>query len=404
MTDDRRGPRPHRPAGRPALDLWGTVTPAARPVVRELLVNGPGTRTDLARTLGLSGGSLTRLTKPLVEAGLVAERSVVHDPDNGRPTRPLDIAGDGHRFLGVKLTADHLYAVVTDLRATVLAERAEPLAGRTPEAVCAQARRLLDEMGPDGPPEAAGVSLGGHPRPAGGAGPDGTAEQLCDAPFLGWRDVPLARLFRRTTGLPTVVDNDVAALAHAQHWFGAARGHRDFALVTVGAGIGYALFLDGRMRPLSALDLNGFSHHVLDPGGPLCPDGHRGCLAAHLSTQSLLAAAAQGLRRRVTLREVTELAVAGDPICRSVAGSAAWALGAVAGTIANLTGVRTVIAAGEGVELVGAARAALADGIRQRRHRDHHTLEVSLGPDSFTEWARGAAVTAIRAFVVRDPA
>ncbi|RMI44151.1 ROK family transcriptional regulator [Streptomyces triticirhizae] len=389
---------------RPDLDLWGTVTPAARPVVRELVVNGPQTRTHLARALGLSGGSLTRLTKPLVEAGLVAERNVAHDPDNGRPTRPLDIAGEGHRFLGVKLTADHLYGVVTDLRARVLAEHDEPLGERDPEAVAALARDLLERLRADDVrPQAVGLGLGGHPRPGDGSGAHGPGGEVWDAPFLGWRGVPVTRVVQRATGLPTVVSNDVAALARSHHWFGAGRGHHDFALVTVGAGIGYALVLDGHTHPLSAVDLGEFSHHVLDPGGPLCPDGHRGCVAAYLSTPSVLATAAQGLRRRVTLGEVAALARDGDPLCAGVARLAGWALGAVAGSIANLTGVKTVIAAGEGVELVGAARQEVARGIRERRHRDHGALEVSLQPDTFTEWARGAAVAAIRAFVVRAP-
>ena len=57
---------------------------------------GPQSRTALARTLRLSTGSLTRLTKPMVDAGLLVEGDVVHDPVNGRPTRPLDVAAGEH--------------------------------------------------------------------------------------------------------------------------------------------------------------------------------------------------------------------------------------------------------------------------------------------------------------------
>ncbi|WP_019434440.1 ROK family transcriptional regulator [Streptomyces sp. AA0539] len=383
----------------PPVDAWATVSRAARPVLRELLVNGPRTRTDLARLLGLSTGSLTRLTKPLTASGLVVEGATVHDPANGRPTRPLDVVAADHHFLGVKLTADRLYAVVTDLRARITAETTEPLEAPTPDAVSAQIARVRDRLTTAGtPPAAAGITLGGTARPTA----DSTTAPRFDAPFLGWRDVELRDRLTRGTGVPCVVENDVTALAHAQRWFGAARGLTDFALLTVGAGIGYALVQHGRMVPAGAADLSAFSHHVLDPGGPMCTEGHRGCLASYLSTHSVLAAAAHGLRRPVTLEEVAALARAGDPVCRNVLGPAAWALGAALATVANLCLIKDFVVAGEGLVLLDGAQRSMQAGIADRRHRDPDSLRVTLLSPHFGEWARGAAVAAIRAFVLRE--
>ncbi|AKG41447.1 ROK family protein [Streptomyces xiamenensis] len=392
-------PEPAAPGPLPLVGAWGTVSRAARPVVRELLVNGPSTRTDLARVLGLSTGSLTRLTKPLTAAGLVVEGGTVHDPANGRPTRPLDVVAADHHFLGVKLTSDRLYAAVTDLRARVIAETSEPLDATTPEAVSARIAGVRERLTTaDTAPVAAGVTLGGAARPR--SDPD--AAPRFDAPFLGWVDIELSERLTRRTGVPCVVENDVTALAHAQRWFGAARGLTDFALLTVGAGIGYALVRHGRMVPADAVDLREFSHHVLDPGGPMCTEGHRGCIASYLSTRSILAAAAHGLRRGVTPEEVAALARAGDPVCRNVLRPAAWALGAALATVANLCMVKDFVVAGEGLVLIAAEEGCVEAGIRDRRHRDHGSLRVTtLAPD-FGEWARAAAVTAIRAFVLRE--
>ncbi|MEV4089959.1 alcohol dehydrogenase catalytic domain-containing protein, partial [Nonomuraea fuscirosea] len=115
--------RPRRWGG-----MWDALPDAARSIVKELIIHGPQSRTALAKTLHLSTGSLTRLTKPMVDAGLLVEGEVVHDPVNGRPTRPLDVAAAEHRFLGIKLTSDRVHAVVTDLRAEVIAARDEPIA------------------------------------------------------------------------------------------------------------------------------------------------------------------------------------------------------------------------------------------------------------------------------------
>lgn len=383
---------------RPDIGAWAAVPRPARPVVRELLIHGPQTRTSLARSLGLSTGSLTRLTKPLVRTGLVVERGIVHHHENGRPTRPLDLAADDWHFLGVKLTADRVHAVRTDLRARVLDQAEEPLAERTPEAVGDQARRLMERLGRgQGPPVAAGFALGGSARPGRPAG-----EQRFDAPFLGWWDLPLERTFRERLGVPCVVRNDVAALAHSQHWFGAARGIADFALVTVGAGIGYALVVHGRLVPATEEDLVEFSHHVLDPGGPICPDGHRGCVVSYLSTQSVLSAAAHGLRRQVPLADVARLAREGDAVCENVTRQAGWAVGATAATIVNLTMVKTVVVTGEGVDLALAGERHIEGGLAHRRHRNRDGVTVSLLPHDFAEWARGGAVAAIRALVTDD--
>ncbi|RKN43775.1 ROK family transcriptional regulator [Streptomyces hoynatensis] len=390
MTSEQRGDRP-------SIEAWEAVSPSARPIIRELLVTGPRTRTELARRLGLSTGSLTRLTKPLVRCGLLVERGIVHDETHGHPTRPLDLVAGDYHFLGVKITADGMYGVVTDLRAEVVAEHAEPLGARTPEAVAAQVAALRDRLARESvPPVAAGVTLGGNPSPLGGAGQLATF----DAPFLGWRQVPLESVLHETLKIPCVVRNDVAALAHGQHWFGAARGLTDFALVTIGAGIGYALCLGGRVLESTEEDLVEFGHHILDPGGPMCPVGHRGCVGSYLSTEAILSAAAYGLHRPVQPEEIARRAGEGNAVCQDIVRQGSWALGVLAATIANLTGVKTVLIAGESLEVVRAGRRHIAEGMRRRRLHHHRPIDMRMLSSSFSEWARGGAVEAVRTFVV----
>src|SRR4051812_27656672 len=91
---------------------WPPLSPGERAVAIEVLVHGPLSRTELARRLGLSAGSLTRLTKPLIESGLlveVAEAGVPAEARQGRPSTPLDVVADSWSFLGFKITEDMVY-------------------------------------------------------------------------------------------------------------------------------------------------------------------------------------------------------------------------------------------------------------------------------------------------------
>lgn len=264
------------------MTSWLPLSPAERSVAIEVLVHGPLSRTELARRLGLSQGSLTRLTKPLIGSGLLVEtpeEAGAAQARQGRPSQPLGVVADARSFLGFKITADMVHGVVTTLRSEVTGRLDRPLTTHDPDAVAA----LLAEM--------AAVLAGGRPDPAGiGIGVGGLVREravVAQSPFLGWRDVPLATLVRERTGLPVVVENDVAALVEAETWFGAGRGLDRFAVLTIGAGIGYGLVLGGRRVP-SAEDGRGFGRHwIIDPHGPLTPTGERGSAVSLLTIPSV---------------------------------------------------------------------------------------------------------------------
>src|ERR1035437_5372630 len=79
-----------------------------------ILARGPISRTELAAWLSLSPSTMTRAVKPLLDLGLVMETSE-HLEGPGRPSRPLIAAPGERRFVGVKLTGDEVFAVVTDI-------------------------------------------------------------------------------------------------------------------------------------------------------------------------------------------------------------------------------------------------------------------------------------------------
>jgi predicted NBD/HSP70 family sugar kinase len=379
----------------PVAASWLPLSPGERSVAIEVLLAGPLSRTELARRLDLSAGSLTRLTKPLIESGLLVEVPEAGAPvevRQGRPSQPLDVVAESRSFAGFKITEDMVYGVVTTLRSEIVARYDRPLAGRKP----AEVVEVLGEM-----TDALTV---GHPRLAGiGIGVGGLVEERAvvgESPFMGWRDVPLAELVEERTGLPVVVENDVAALVEAETWFGAGRGIDRFVVLTIGAGIGYGLVLGGKRVPYVEEDRGFGRHWIIDPNGPLTPDGARGSAVSLLTIPNIRYQVQAATGRDRSYEEILELAAAGEPMPARVIDEAARALGTLVAQIANFVLPQKILLAGEGVGLMDVAGATVAQTIGAFRHPLAAPVDLETKVSDFHDWARGAAVLAIQVQVL----
>lgn len=359
-------------------------------LARAVLIHGPLSRRELTSRLGLSPASLTRLAKPLLDSGLLVELDDVADGSVGRPSRPLDIAPDAGRFVGIKLTGDMLYAVGTDIRAEPFAEVERALPDPSPEAVVSEIVSAVASLGPDGL-VGVGVSLGGTVR----------AGVVQRAAFLGWGEVDLAARLERELGVPVAVENDLVALTEAERWFGAGRGLSGFVTITIGAGVGYGLVVDGRVvhTPDAAAGTGG--HVPLDPYGPVCTSGHRGCAQAMLSAGSVAAQVSGALGRPVDYAETLRLAAEGEPAARAVVTDAGVALGRMIALAANLSLQSAVVLAGEGIGLYALVEDEVRAAIVSGRDADAAPIGIHVDDSGFRAWARGAAAVAIQAAMAR---
>ena len=212
---------------------------------------------------------------------------------------------------------------------------------------------------------------------------------------VGPEPVAIAERLRRATGVPTSVENDVNAAA-----FGASMvmGSADLAYLSIGTGLAAGLISDGRLRRGAHGVAGEIGHLPVDPRGPACECGQRGCLETVASgaaiarrwrsdsgrpAADLFAAAAAGAPAAVALR---------DEVARHLA---------TAVVILTLTVDPAVVVLGGGVAEAGpplleAVRAALAE-----RARDSELLasldlgdRLRLVPDALPVGAIGAALLA----------
>ncbi|UYN83105.1 MAG: ROK family transcriptional regulator [Microcella sp.] len=371
---------------------WAPDVGATRAVALEVLLHGPIARSEIAKKLQLSAGSLTRLAAPLIEAGVLIEGDEQSRGRAGRPSRPLDIVPESRHFLGFKVTSNSVLGVVTDLRATILGTRTANLRSTAVEHVVDIIEALSRELGGLVPSvNAMGIGVGAL------IGSDGVVRS---APFLEWTDVPLQQLVRERTSIPTVVANDLVAFTEYENWFGAGRELERFAVITLGAGIGYGLVVHDEIVMDDDYGIGLVGHWPMDPYGPLCPAGHRGCARTVLTSMAIAGSVSAALGRTVSYDEALDLAQAGEPAAARVIDEAARGLGRLIAAIANLTMPEMVVIGGEGVRLTSIAELSIRAGMSE--NRDPRTRELPLnftsGDDS--EWCRGAAVLAIQDYVL----
>lgn len=363
-----------------------------RSVYRDLLRFGPRSRSELSTRLGLSAPTVTRVTRELLEGGHVHLLESVAQA-KGRPQEPLDIEeNDGPRFIGVKVTADGVHAVVTTVRGNTLEELVLPLVDPSPATV---EETIVDPVS---------AMLGAHPRVAGiGVSLGGRVagrRRVISSGQLGW-DAPHDLAARLETRLqrPVVVENDLVAMANGLQWFGIGRAYRSFAVLTVGAGVAIGSVVEDRV-------IEGRTHLAgvteLLPVGP-GPDGGPRTLGEAARTDQLLdrARRAGTLGAGEGLERLRELLAAGDPAACAIAQDVTVALGRAAAAVVALLDPEAIVLGGETVDLVRSAQPSLEALLREAVAPAQRALVVRELSGDFDEWARGAAVIAIQEYVGR---
>ncbi|PJJ80854.1 putative NBD/HSP70 family sugar kinase [Salinibacterium amurskyense] len=358
-------------------------------LARAVLIHGPIQRGELLRRLQLTPPTLTRLSKPLLDSGIIVEVGETLSGSVGRPAKPLDIPPNPRRFLGVKLTSETAFGVVSDQRARAFARADQVLASHEVSVVVDAIAELFAELDREGEEAIAGVgvTVGGRVL---------SNRVVDNVRFLEWTSVDLGGALEQRLGVPVTVENDLIALIEGEHWFGLGRNMRDFAVITIGAGIGYGLVWDDAVvrTPETGIELGG--HLPLEPGGPRCFRGHEGCATAMLTVESIETQAREATGRQLSYADVLSGASAGEPDLLAIVHQAAHALGRFIALAANLAMVHEVLLAGEGTGILDVARAEVMRVMNEERDPEARPLSLVVDETGFGIWAKGAAAVAIQ--------
>lgn len=193
------------------------------------------------------------------------------------------------------------------------------------DAVCEKLMPLIEENG--GVEKFRGIGVGAP----NGNYYKGTIEL---APNLPWKGIiPLAEMFKERTGIPCALTNDANAAAMGEMTYGAARGMKDFIMITLGTGVGSGIVINGQM----VYGHDGFAgelgHVIVDntPEARQCNCGRKGCLETYCSAtgvartarEVLIANAEPSLLREVpaeqiTSKDVYDAAIRGDKLALEI--------------------------------------------------------------------------------------
>jgi glucokinase len=220
------------------------------------------------------------------------------------------------------------------------------------------------------------------------------------APNLTYDDPEIAQAVYTRMGLPIIVDNDANAAAWGERAFGAAQGCDHVVLLTIGTGIGGGIISDGKLVRGATGAGAELGHVVMDPAGPACKCGLRGCFEQFASGQAIARmgrAAAEadpestirafaGSVEAITAEHVAKAARELDETARSVMHRAGTYLGIGLSNFTNVFDPEVIVLGGSVIAaaepFLGPARDQLVSMTASQRRRPMRLDVTKLGRDA----------------------
>lgn len=278
-----------------------------RDIVLELIrARQPVARADLSRLSGLQPSTVSAIVEQLLNERWITEGAVVRRPRGRRPT--LLSLNDELVILVADLRPQQAIVAVVDLNGRFLEREVVPLVSDPERSVgkIVESMQAIRSRHANKTFEGVGVSLPGRVDPE--------SQRLILAPNLRWSDYDVKGAIEKEMELQVELDNAANACLLSELWFGRIDGVRNAVLVTVSEGLGTAILANGQI----VVGRNGlageFGHIPIDPAGPACGCGQRGCWEVFASSSA-------GLRyykelapesRPLVIQELLQLAEEGD--------------------------------------------------------------------------------------------
>lgn len=246
--------------------------------------SGIASRAQLARTARLSPASVSGIVAELLKLGLI-KAVEGHASRVGRRAARLEVNSRARYVLGIDLQGTYLRIGLCDLAGNVVSASRETLEIRPSLPLArfiSEVKKFVLGLSES---EATRLLAAGVGTPA---VLDRRGESMIACSRISWLNIPFRDILARELDLPVFLTRSVDAAVVAEHWFGVGRGTDNFLFVTMGGGIGAGILVGGRLYSGSSLMAGEFGHTSVQPQGPRCDCGNRGCLEMYASESSML--------------------------------------------------------------------------------------------------------------------
>ena len=263
----------------------GASSEVVRDINRRIVLNlirtrQPISRADLARVSGMQRSTISLIVDQLIQENWVLTGPTVRMPRGRRPT--FLRLNDERVIIGVDIRPAQITVALADANGKFISQEAiatTPDPKFTLERLVEVVKRIIASCR-GRKIEGIGVSVPGRHIPG--------SDRLVFAPNLGWHNVDIRTPLRKATGLEVEIENAATACAVAAVWFDHMERVQNLVAVTVSEGVGTGILLNGQIVRGANGMAGEFGHVPLDPEGPLCGCGRRGCWEVFASNRAAL--------------------------------------------------------------------------------------------------------------------
>jgi transcriptional regulator of PTS gene len=313
-TDKHQKPSNRQTLGVRQIDL-ASVQTASNEIVRDInrdiileliRFKQPLARADLSRLSGLRRSTVSAIVEQLIQESWVTEGAVIK-PARGRPSTMLSVNSAMVTF-ALDLRPDRAILAVVDLSGRFLSRETIATYSDPKKTISQIGKRMraLRKQNPLKSFKGVGVSLPGRVHP--------TMQRILLATNMNWHEFDLKKAIEQVSGLQVEIDNDANVCLISELWFGRLQGAKNVVLVAVAEGVGAAILTGGHMYSGSNGLAGEFGHVSVDPAGPLCQCGQKGCWEMVASSRAAIRTFnAVAKRKAKDIYELLQLGQNGDP-------------------------------------------------------------------------------------------
>jgi predicted NBD/HSP70 family sugar kinase len=313
----------------------------------------PISRREIADRTGLSFQTVTNITQSLLESGVIQEGLELRG--NGvRQSRSVQINPNAAYAVGIHIDRAKLALILTNFKARVLWREEISLAHASARSVLPLIPQIIDRaIGETGISKEQLLGLGlAVPGPL-----DIEAGCLLNVPNLNdWANHPIRDELEELLHLPVLLEEDVTAIVLGEQWCGWGTEYHNVLYLYVGIGIGLGIVSNGHALRGWKGNIGQIGHVQVDPAGPLCHCGKRGCLEAYCTADAILRDARIATLNREhpagpnfpdLPQRIEDIVASGDPIFVEVLKQAAKRLGAALGEAIAILDPELVLLGGD---------------------------------------------------------